>query len=210
MKKMDHPNIVKLYELIDDPDYDKIYLVMDYVKKGAVLSKGYWKNELREQEPDKILNYDSDDSQNNTFPKRLSNEKAKKYFRHLILGLDYLHNYAHVVHRDIKPENLLVDENDFLKISDFGISHVMEDGADELKNNSGTKYFLGPEAWTGSSYRGKPADIWAAGATLYYFFYGKAPFRSTRAEELKRKIMEEEPEFEDDEFKINPKVKGLI
>jgi [calcium/calmodulin-dependent protein kinase] kinase len=56
-----------------------------------------------------------------------------------------------VIHRDIKPENLLINSDDVLKISDFGISHIMNDnGEDELKNNAGTKYFLAPETWTGN------------------------------------------------------------
>lgn len=45
LKKMDHPNIVTLYEVIDDPDNDKLYLIMEFVKKGAVNSKAYWKDE---------------------------------------------------------------------------------------------------------------------------------------------------------------------
>jgi [calcium/calmodulin-dependent protein kinase] kinase len=42
---MDHENIVKLYEVIDDPDNDKLYIIMELVKKGAIGSKTYWKNE---------------------------------------------------------------------------------------------------------------------------------------------------------------------
>ena len=60
-----------------------------------------------------------------------------------------MHNYANVIHRDIKPENLLIDENGILKISDFGISHIMESENDELYNNAGTKFFLPPEVWEG-------------------------------------------------------------
>lgn len=52
------------------------------------------------------------------------------------------------MHRDIKPENLLVDENDVLKIADFGLSEMI-DGEDKQKNNQGTKFFLAPEVWVG-------------------------------------------------------------
>jgi hypothetical protein len=67
---------VKLFEVIDNKDADKLYLVMELIKKGAVMSKGYWKAELNidETEADK---------------KTLGEDKARKYFRHLILGLDY-------------------------------------------------------------------------------------------------------------------------
>jgi [calcium/calmodulin-dependent protein kinase] kinase len=46
MKKIDHPHIVKLHEVIDAPDDNKLYLVMEYMQKGAILSKNYWKYEL--------------------------------------------------------------------------------------------------------------------------------------------------------------------
>lgn len=60
-----------------------------------------------------------------------------------------VHNNAEIVHRDIKPENLLISEDDVLKISDFGISQLMQ-GDDLLENNVGTKYYLAPEAWEGT------------------------------------------------------------
>ncbi len=96
-----------------------------------------------------------------------------------------------MIHRDIKPENLLINEYDVLKVSDFGISHIMEDGIAELNSGAGTKFFMAPEAWEGK-HDGKLADIWACGGTLYYFLYGKPPFVGTTAEELKRKIKTEQ------------------
>ena len=124
------------------------------------MSENYWKHEDREA-LDKS-NYSALPSTNNINgemtkkcdepeQKRvLSEEKCLKYFRELILGLDYLHNRAHVIHRDIKPENLLIDHEDNLKISDFGVSHIMENESnDHLKSNAGTKFFLPPEAFGG-------------------------------------------------------------
>jgi [calcium/calmodulin-dependent protein kinase] kinase len=130
---------------------------MELVKKGAVLSKTYWR-----EESVNIGDLDnSDESPSRKIKRILEESKARKYFRQLILGLDYsnnlfltakdlVHNYANVIHRDIKPENLLITENDVLKISDFGVSHLMEENAsDELKTDAGTKCFLAPEAWQG-------------------------------------------------------------
>lgn len=51
MKKIDHPHLVKLYEVIDDPDDDKIYMVMEYMQKGSIMSNTYWKKELLENDP---------------------------------------------------------------------------------------------------------------------------------------------------------------
>ena len=144
---------MKLWEVIDDPNEDKLYLVMDLVKKGAVMSKGYWRYETRQAlNRSGISVFDAGDASmiGDTVKRVLTEEKALKYFRELILGLDYLHNHVGVIHRDIKPENLLVDEFDTLKISDFGVSSLMEDNSDELKNNAGTKLFLPPESFEGN------------------------------------------------------------
>lgn len=148
--------MVKLYEVIDDPNNDKLYLVMEYVKRGAVMSRNYW----RQSTKSKGIGGEAGDG---NISKTLSEEKAKKYFRHLALSLDYsiflkrksclnhhiVHNYAEIVHRDIKPENLLISEDDVLKVSDFGISAIVEQGNDKLEDNAGTKYYLAPEAWEG-------------------------------------------------------------
>ena len=127
---------------------------MDLIKKGAVMSKSFWKYENKEMLDRSAMSVASnlDASIYTDAPtgkKVLSEEKALKYFRELILGLDYIHNYAKVIHRDIKPENLLIDEFDCLKVSDFGVSLIMEDDSDELKNNAGTKLFLPPESFEG-------------------------------------------------------------
>jgi len=78
---------VKLFEVIDDSEADKLYLVMEYMKKGAILSKTYFKYEEKML---KDLNFDAmmqnQELQDN---KTLTYEKAQKYFRDFLLGLDY-------------------------------------------------------------------------------------------------------------------------
>lgn len=73
---------MKLYEVIDDPNNDKLYLVMEYVKRGAVMSRNYWRQSTKSKG---IGNEEGEGNKNRT----LSEEKAKKYFRHLVLSLDY-------------------------------------------------------------------------------------------------------------------------
>jgi len=56
-----------------------------------------------------------------------------------------VHNYAQVIHRDIKPENLLINEEDQVKIADFGIAEILQDEVDEFKTKVGTAAFMAPE-----------------------------------------------------------------
>ncbi|EAR99044.2 Serine/Threonine kinase domain protein (macronuclear) [Tetrahymena thermophila SB210] len=181
-KKMAHPNIVKLYEYIDDQDEAKIYMIMDLLKKGSINSKSYWKTEKGKE-------YKETEKYN------MSEQKLKKYFRDFLLGLDYLHNFVNVVHRDIKPDNLLIGDEDQLKIADFGVSQMFEGEKDELNNDNGTKCYLAPEAFTSNGFNGRPLDIWAAGVSLYEIFTGSRPFNGRTLEVLKKSILETEPNY---------------
>ncbi|KAF9923770.1 hypothetical protein FBU30_006178 [Linnemannia zychae] len=104
MKKCIHPNVVRLIEVIDDPNARKIYLVLEYMEGGEVR----WKD--MEDKP--ILPLDD----------------ARTIFRDIVLGLEYLHMQG-IIHRDIKPANLLLSGDGTVKISDFGVSHFSEKNA---------------------------------------------------------------------------------
>jgi [calcium/calmodulin-dependent protein kinase] kinase len=99
-----------------------------------------------------------------------------------------VHECAGVVHRDIKPENLLIDENDRVKIADFGVSFIMENGSDEIHTTAGSDYFFSPEVCKGINHKGRKSDIWALGVTLYYMIFKKYPFTSNNRPELYNKI----------------------
>ncbi|KAF9192087.1 hypothetical protein BGZ51_006279 [Haplosporangium sp. Z 767] len=101
MKKCIHPNVVRLIEVIDDPNARKIYLVLEYMEGGEVR----WK--------------DADDKP------ILPLKDARTIFRDVVLGLEYLHTQG-IIHRDIKPANLLLSAEGTVKISDFGVSHFSE------------------------------------------------------------------------------------
>lgn len=98
MKKLAHENIVSLKEVIDDPASKKVFMVLEYMEGGEV----QWKDERN-------------------FP-TLTVDEARRTLRDIVLGLEYLH-YQGIIHRDIKPANLLLDKNQKVKISDFGVSH---------------------------------------------------------------------------------------
>jgi serine/threonine protein kinase len=95
---MDHPHIVKFFEFINDSECDKIYMVLEYVKNGT-LESFIKSGKMRLDDP-------------------------WKFFRQIIAGLEYLHTCADVVHRDLKPENILIDEENNVKITDFGVSFL--------------------------------------------------------------------------------------
>ena len=154
MKKMNHRNIVKLHEVIDDPQYNKAYIIMEYVPGGSLHSL------IRDG-------------------KGLEEEKCRKYFRDVIRGLEYCHDVVGIIHRDMKPENLLLGKDDVVKIADFGVSFMMNEGSDESKTTLGSTFYLAPEICKGKVYKGRKTDIWAAGVTLYRLYTGKFPFEGT-------------------------------
>ncbi|GKB01188.1 serine/threonine-protein kinase GRIK2 isoform X1 [Tanacetum coccineum] len=107
MKMLDHPNIVNLVEVIDDPNTDNFYMVLEYVK-------GQWVFEGAGP------------------PGGLGETVARSYLRDIVSGLMYLHSH-NIVHGDIKPDNLLVSATGTVKIGDFSVSQVFEDDNDELR-----------------------------------------------------------------------------
>lgn len=144
MQSLDHRNIVRLHEALEDEKSKKIFLVMEYCSRGALLSSDYWKaykhseNNLLGEETNDVLK-----------SKRLPLARAKRYLRDVARGLDYLHNVRSIVHHDIKPENILVDSCDVAKISDFGVAEILAHGSDKsFDHQRGTKLFLPPEAWS--------------------------------------------------------------
>lgn len=136
----------------------------------------------------------------------LSEDQARLFMIQLIYGLEYLHN-MHVVHMDIKPENLLIDGNGTLKLTDFGVSKMFEGDDDTVYTNGGTPAFLAPEACRGGKYKGKPADIWAVGVTLYCLLYAKVPFGGDSIAAIFKSIQNDNPVFPKN---INPNLKDLF
>ena len=69
-----------------------------------------------------------------------------RYFRQLILAIQYCHQVIKVIHRDIKPDNLLLDDNGDLKLADFGVSKELKtDQDDTCKDTTGSGYYMSPE-----------------------------------------------------------------
>lgn len=171
MKKLNHDNLVSLIEVLDDPNEDSLYMVLEMCKKGVVMKVGM------EQKADP---YDE--------------ESCRCWFRDLILGIEYLHAQG-VVHRDIKPDNLLLTEDDVLKIVDFGVSEMFEKTSEMLTAKSaGSPAFLPPELCVAKhgDISGKAADIWSMGITLYCLRFGQIPFEKSGVLQLYESIKNDE------------------
>lgn len=183
LKKLDHPNVVKLIEVLDDPIEDNLYLVFELLHGGEVIT-------LPTQTP-------------------LTENQAWEYFRDIVLGLEYLH-FQKIIHRDIKPSNILLGENGHVKIADLGVCNEF-DGIDACLNNSaGTPAFTAPEAISATThFSGKAYDIWSLGVTLYCFVFGKLPFEADSLPILYQQIRTENLQFSETPS-ISSELKNLI
>jgi calcium/calmodulin-dependent protein kinase kinase 2 len=180
MKKLNHPNLVQLIEVLDDPEEDSLYMVMEMCKKGVVMKVGL------EETADPY-----------------SEETCRHWFRDLILGIEYLHAQG-VIHRDIKPDNLLLSEDDVLKVVDFGVSQMFEkpDATNDMRTakSAGSPAFLPPElCGKHGDISGKAADIWSMGVSLYCLRYGGIPFNREGMLEMYEAIKTDEPGIPEDE-----------
>jgi serine/threonine protein kinase len=104
---------------------------------------------------------------------------ARTYFKQLVSGLQVCHQKG-VYHRDIKPENLLLDGDFMLKIADFGLSALHEDGdggISMLHTECGTRGYMAPEILAHRAYDGAKADVWSAGVVLFIMLSGFPPFQ---------------------------------
>ncbi|PIA42443.1 hypothetical protein AQUCO_02000114v1 [Aquilegia coerulea] len=160
MKIVRHPNIVRLHEVL--ASRTKIYIVLEFVTGGELY--------------DKIVHQG-----------RLSENESRRYFQQLIDAVDYCHSKG-VYHRDLKPENLLLDSQGNLKISDFGLSALPQQGVGLLHTTCGTPNYVAPEVLRHQGYDGSAADIWSCGVILYVIMAGYLPFDETDLPTLYKKI----------------------
>eukprot|EP00756_Hemistasia_phaeocysticola_P004378 Hpha_TRINITY_DN12781_c0_g1::TRINITY_DN12781_c0_g1_i1::g.114167::m.114167/K07359/CAMKK2; calcium/calmodulin-dependent protein kinase kinase 2 len=196
MKRLEHPNVVKLHEVIDDPECNKLYLILDFVEKGPVFKFGT-------DRPSRPLKAD----------------RIRGHLGDICQGLDYLH-FHNIIHRDIKPDNILVSEHGVTKLTDFGVSHsVGGDGDDEKGQDidgdtEGTPAFLTPEQLKQERIPARMADIWALGVTVYIMAFGLQPFLGENFQALVESILACKPAYAfHDNYKIlecDPCLKSLI
>ncbi|VEL28603.1 unnamed protein product, partial [Protopolystoma xenopodis] len=163
MKLVQHPNVVRLYEVIDTGT--KLYLVLELGDGGDLY--------------DFIMRHEDG----------VGEQVAKRYFRQIVTAIAYCHR-LHVVHRDLKPENVVFFEKlGLVKLTDFGFSNKFIPGR-HLDTACGSLAYSAPEILLGDSYDAPKVDIWSLGVILFMLVCGRLPFQEANDSETLTKIMD--------------------
>ncbi|PVU93654.1 hypothetical protein BB561_003128 [Smittium simulii] len=118
--------------------------------------------------------------------KRLPENTARRYARQITSAIAYLHKHS-IVHRDLKIENIMVNQNNDIKIIDFGLSNLYS-FRKKLNTFCGSLYFAAPELLQALDYFGPETDCWSLGIILYVLVCGKVPFDDITIPNLHKKI----------------------
>ncbi|KAL3829382.1 hypothetical protein ACJIZ3_018184 [Penstemon smallii] len=156
LRRLDHPNVVKLQGLVTSRMSCSLYLVFDYMEHdlaGLASSPGV----------------------------KFTEPQVKCYIHQLLSGLEHCHK-RHVLHRDIKGSNLLIDDGGVLKIADFGLASTFDpNNKHPMTSRVVTLWYRPPELLLGSTDYGVGVDLWSAGCILAELFAGK-PIMTGRTE----------------------------
>ncbi len=162
--KLDHPNIVTVYHCGENSGHH--FFSMDYIP-GTDLAK---RVSVGPMDP----------------------KEAVRYVREVALAIDYAHFHG-VVHRDLKPANVLIDQNDRVVITDFGLAKQMggEQGLTATGAALGTPSYMSPEQAAGKSEeQGEATDVYAMGAILFALLTGKPPFQAETVLQTLMQVMQ--------------------
>jgi cGMP-dependent protein kinase len=174
--QVDHPFIVKLVKTLKDQD--RIYYILEYIRGTGLF------------ETLRILDL-------------LRIEDIKFYVACIVLMLEHLHE-RNIIYRDLKPENLMIDEDGYLKLIDFGTAKIIEGKTFTL---IGTPQYLAPEVILGKGYS-LTADLWSLGIITFELGTGKVPFGENEQDPYKiyEQILESDVEYPQI-LKAYPKIK---
>ena len=134
-----------------------------------------------------------------------NNDKTRFYIIELVLALEALHK-NNMVYRDLKPENILLDGKGHVKLTDFGLSKILEDEDEKAFTVCGTPQYLAPEIIQKKGYD-KAVDWWSLGCVMYEMLVGKIPFPYKRGTKLSIKNYEQKINYPQN---MNKNAKDLI
>uniref|UniRef100_A0A8D0ENP8 non-specific serine/threonine protein kinase n=1 Tax=Strix occidentalis caurina TaxID=311401 RepID=A0A8D0ENP8_STROC len=167
MKILNHPNIVKLFEVIETEK--TLYLIMEYASGGEVFDYLVAHGRMKEKEA------------------RAKFRQASFKMQAIVSAVQYCHQ-KHIVHRDLKAENLLLDADMNIKIADFGFSNEFTVG-NKLDTFCGSPPYAAPELFQGKKYDGPEVDVWSLGVILYTLVSGSLPFDGQNLKELRERVL---------------------
>ena len=167
LSMLHHPFIVNMAYAFQD--FDNLYLVMDLLT-GGDLRYHIGKNKV------------------------FSERQSRFFIASLLLGLEYIHS-KNIIHRDIKPENLVLDENGYVHITDFGIAKEVR--GDNHKETSGTPGYMAPEVLCGKTHS-FPVDFFVIGVMVYEFMLGERPYHGRSRKEVKLQILKSQARITED------------
>jgi len=165
LQSLDHPFLVGMIFCFQTEE--RIYFVMPFIRGGELFQH------LRTE-------------------KFFKEDKVRFYAASIGLALDYLHNNG-IIYRDIKPENILIGEDGYLKLIDFGMAKIIENG-EKATSFCGTPEYLAPEIITGEGHN-KAADWWSFGILIFEMLCGIPPFYCDNNEKMYELIMHAELRF---------------
>mmetsp|Transcript_3614 Transcript_3614/g.7467 ORF Transcript_3614/g.7467 Transcript_3614/m.7467 type:complete len:588 (-) Transcript_3614:158-1921(-) len=187
MKELDHPNIIKIFEVFDDRH--NMYIIMEYCQGGELLQKMAKAHEKKE---------------------RLSELFVATLMKQLLSALSYIHKQR-VIHKDLKPENIMFLEDSMetqCKLIDFGLAEMFEQDTGVSSNAAGTALYMAPEVYQ-RRFNFK-CDVWSAGVIMYILLTGRLPYMGKTVDEVKAKVLSEKIPFDRDCKNIGENAKDLL
>jgi serine/threonine protein kinase len=186
MKTASHPCVVPLIKCIEDRSIGKVALIMGWAEGGPALTR-----EGLEA--------------GHTVPEPLT----RFYCRDMVRAVHHIHQQG-LIHGDLKPENVLMCASGKALLSDFGCAKQVESTNQLLHRSNGTPAFLAPEMTVAKAqYAGEPADVYALGASLYTFVYGRIPFTASTVQELFSIVQTQPLQFPDSPV-VSQELKDLL